>query len=346
MDSTLKSYFAKILLISSLLVYLFPAETICQSGTDRYAVVIGGLGGESRYSSTFAQYLHDTRSALIDVCGFNPLNVKVLSERSVAEKDFVDTVSTAENIEAVFAELSGRIDNDDEFFLILFGHGSFNGTDAMLNIPRKDLTSVDYARLLSDTGAGTTVLINTASSSGPFISSSSAPGRVVITATRSEGQRNVTQFPEFFLQGMKDMTADLDRNGDLSLTEIFSYAVQMTDKFYEDQGSIATEHAILEDTGDAHGFRAQELEENGEGLFAATIFLKQKYSGLITDSATKTDSVFIRLVEEQRTIEAETAELKQKKPDMVEEEYYSRLESLMLRLAAVTDSLEKYKKIR
>ena len=69
------------------------------------------------------------------------------------------------------------------------------------------------------------------------------PGRTVVTATKTGGERNEALFGEFFVEAFGDAAADADRNGHVSVLEAFNYAKNKVVKAYEQGGLLRTEHA-------------------------------------------------------------------------------------------------------
>ncbi len=313
-----------------------PRPAAAQAGT-RYAVLIGGLGGSAEYTEQYRRYLFETRKALVDAFDFPAANVTVLAENSLEGEPFVDGVSTAENIRARFAGLAGRVTEHDHVYVVLFGHGSYDGEHAQLNIPRRDLDDADYAELAGRLRAGRLVFVNTASASAPFIDALSAPDRVVVTATRAGTQRNETVFPRFFVEALSGAGADLDKNGDLSVGEVFRYAAQKTAQSFAEGGHLATEHALLEDTGDAKGYRAEELEAAGEGNLAGLTYLRRRATAL---AAGPDGAALAPLLREKERLERDIAEVKSRKNRLGEDEYYRQLEVLFVRLARLNDRIE------
>lgn len=309
------------------------------TATDRFAILIGGLGGSPEHSEKFEQYLFDARKALVDDIGFSSDHVVVLAEAAIKDREFVDDVSTAENIRLQFESLASRVGVGDHVYVMLFGHGSFDGDHAQLNIPRRDLTESDYSKLVDALGAGRVVFINTASASAPFVGAISAPGRIVATATKTGTERNETVFPGFLVEGLSGLTADLDRNGDVSVGELFRYAAENTTRHFEETSHLATEHAILEDTGDGVGYRVEELDNNGEGNLASVTYLRSRESALASVSPADRDEVS-RLVVEKEKIEGEIAGLKSKKANLEEDEYYESLEALLVELSRLDGAIE------
>ena len=302
------------------------------SAQERYAVLIGGLGGDPAYSEAFQGYLVESHRALVEAFGIPPEHITVLAEPAAQGLRAVADVSTAENIRTTFSELAAEVEADDEVYVFLFGHGSYDGERAQLNIPRRDLHSGDYAALVDSLRAGTVVFVNTASASGPFAEALSGPGRVVVTATRTGTERNETAFPRFFVEAMTSPAADLDKNGALSVRELFAYASEKTAQSYEATGHLATEHALLEDTGDGQGHEADELGASGEGALAAVTYLGRRASLAAGDVATSGWA-------EREAIERGVAELKSRKGQMDEDAYYAELETLFVRLARLNEGL-------
>ena len=83
--------------------------------------------------------------------------------------------------------------------------------------PGRTSPSTEWAKLLDKLPSQRVAFVNTTSSSGAFLPAIAAPGRVVITATKTGGERNETQFPEFFVEAFSDPAADRDRNGHVSV---------------------------------------------------------------------------------------------------------------------------------
>jgi len=90
----------------------------------------------------------------------------------------------------------------------------------------------------------------------------------VIAATRTGTEKNATVFARYWAEALRDPAADVDKTETISALEAFRFAQRKTADFYESQKRLATEHAVLEDTGKGEGERAPSAE-NGEGKLAA-----------------------------------------------------------------------------
>ena len=110
----------------------------------------------------------------------------------LAEKPEVDAwratgKSTKEEVIKAFDKLAAA-GEDDVVFVVLIGHGTFDGKVAKFNLPGPDLTPADFAPLLKKLRSKHVVFVNTASASGPFIEALAAPGRSSMSGRGSPWQ--------------------------------------------------------------------------------------------------------------------------------------------------------------
>jgi hypothetical protein len=178
-------------------------------------------------------------------------------------------------------------------------------------------------------------LIDTSSSSAPFLNKLSGTNRVIITATRSGNEQNFTRFGQYFAEAITNPDADLDKDGQVSLLEAFLIASRRTTEFYKVEGRIATEHALIDDNGDGLGtqadwFRGLRAIKAPKDKAAVDGALAQQFHLLHSEAEN-------RLTNEQRKKrdEVEHAVLKhrEKKGKMPDDAYYRELEKMLLELA-------------
>jgi hypothetical protein len=235
-----------------------------------------------------------------------------------------DKQATKAGVEKAFADLGSRVKPGDAAFILLIGHGSFNGTQAAFNLPGPDLTVEEWTKLLGKLPSQRVAFVDTTSSSGAFLPTIAAPGRVVITATKTGGERNETQFPEFFVAAYSDPAADRDRNGHVSVAEAFEYAKARVLQAFQQKGLLLTEHAVMED--------------GGGGQLASALFLGTgRAEGTL--AVDRSDPAMKALAEEKDAIDQRIAALKLKKSSMAEAEYEAQLETLLTELALKTKAI-------
>ncbi len=232
--------------------------------------------------------------------------------------------------------------SSDELWLVLIGHGTFDGRDAKFNLRGPDLSATNLAQWLKPMKRPYAV-INCASSSSPFLKQLSAPDRVIITATRSGYEQNYARFGKYLADAIGNLTADLDKDGQTSLLEAFIMASRQTSEFYETEGRLATEHALLDDNGDGLGtpadwFRGVRAVKKSEGGGLADGLRAHQFH-LIRSERERNMPPEIR--ERRDEIERAVGRLRGEKTDLAEDEYYRRLETLMLELAKLYEQISR-----
>lgn len=224
---------------------------------------------------------------------------------------------------------------EPELWIVLIGHGSFDSRTVKFNLRGPDFTDKELAEWVKPY-PGSLAVINTASSSGSFIRTLSAPNRVVITATKNEAEVFYTRFGNYFSEAIGGLeSADLDNDDQVSLLESFLFASHATAAFYEQEGRLATEHAILDDNGDAAGSRMEWFE----GTTATQVAGKDAQpDGELAGQKVLVKNAFEqRLSPKQRAerdeLEREVKRLRRERDSLDKSAYYEELEALLLKLA-------------
>jgi hypothetical protein len=135
----------------------------------------------------------------------------------------------------------------EQLVLVLIGHGSGEGPDTKISLPGPDLSAKDFSRILGRMGTRRVAFLNLTSASGDMMSVLAAPGRVVITATKSAFERNESHFGEYFVEAFAKDGADTDKDNRVSMLEAFRYAEAETKRLYDNDSRLLTEHAQIAD---------------------------------------------------------------------------------------------------
>ncbi len=279
-----------------------------------HLLVITGVPGDEEHALKFQKWADTFIDAAKKKDAVPDANITLLAGEQARKA----------GVEKAFADLAARVKPQDALFVLLLGHGSFNGTQAAFNLPGPDLTVEEWAKLLAKLPSQHVAFVNTTSSSGAFLPAIAAPGRVVITATKTGGERNETQFPEFFVAAFGDAAADRDRNGHVSAAEAFDYAKTKVVQAFQQKGLLLTEHAVMDDGG-------------GGGL-AATLFLGTgRAEGAV--AVDLSDPEMKKLSDEKDAIDQQIAALKLKKSGMDDAQYEAQLEKLLTDLALKTKAI-------
>ncbi len=303
---------------------------------EKKVVVIAGLGGEERFQKQFISQAEQLYLVLTTDYGYRGEDI-ILHGSAGDSVDVSFLPADAQSIRSTFKKLSTSLSPTDELLVFLIGHGSFDGEWARFNIPGPDLRDVDFAGLLEPVRAGKIVLINACSASGPFVEKLSADGRIIITATRNGIERNATHFFSRLLATLgQPEEADLNKDGQLSVSELFINTRDRLVKYYSEQGLLRPEHPLLDDNGDGVGTETPDLLQ-GDGVQASRFFLQKQQQRQAGREAGKPQS----LSAAQKAILARVEKLQSRKATMPEDQYYREFERLMLELARLNQQSEK-----
>ena len=308
------------------------AQTMVRPPSDpnKFAVIVSGASGDEEFAKRFAQWTGELRRALVERLGFDETRLTVLTE---SHEGGTELRASAEGLRRAFAELGMKVTPHSTVFVFLIGHGTFDGRVAKFSLVGPDLSAAEYAGLVGGLPAERIVVFNMASASGEFIKPLSGRGRVVVTATRSGQEQNATRFPEHFIAALGSREADADQNGRVSVLEAFDYASRLTAEQYKRAGRLATEHALLDDSGDGVGHPAAE---GGDGALARNIYLDSLSAEQAAAGAETT-----RLLRERERLEVEVEQLKTRKSQLAEAAYEAELERLFVSLAKVNRSIKR-----
>ncbi len=287
-----------------------------------FHIVVAGLGGEPDYEQRFRVQA----ASLEALARGDGAEVKLLTGES----------ATKSAVLAAIQEAGGKAGADDTVVLTLIGHGTFDGAEYKFNLPGPDVTATEMAGALGRARTQKQLVINLTSASGGSIAALGRKGRVVITATRSGTERNATVFPRYWVEALRDPSADTDKNDAISALEAYRYADKKTAEYYETQKRLATEHALLEDTGEGEGVRAPG-PDNGKGQLAQR-FALVRLGEQQRKSQTPEKQALLKKKEE---LEVAIDQLKYRKAALSQAEYQKQLRGLLLELARVQEGIDQ-----
>jgi hypothetical protein len=230
--------------------------------------------------------------------------------------------------------IQAQTDGAEALWLVLIGHGTFDGKEARFNLRGPDVTAAELGEWLKPFRRPV-ILIDTTAASAPFLNKLSATNRVVITATRSGSEQNFTRFGLHLAEALTDDQSDLDKDGQISLLEAFLAASARVAEFYKTEGRLATEHALLDDDGDGRGTPAD--------WFRGIIPIKKPAGNASVDGVRAHQIHLVLSPAEQAlppelrakrdALELDIARLRAGKSQRPASEYYRELEKLLLQLA-------------
>ena len=329
-----RSLFSAFVLTLAVL-FLFLGTVPVRGDENQQIILIVGAAGEKQYGEMFSTWAkriqkHAAENKTpITTIGLAPLDA---SNKKSKDRDLVQ-----------LAIQNAAKKSPSELWLIIIGHGTFDGKSAKLNLRGPDCTASEIGKWLQPIKSKT-IIVNCGSTSGVFVNKLSAKNRIIITSTKSGYQYNFSRFGDYFSQSLTDKTIDLDKDGGVSLLEVFLASSKRTAEYYSAKSQLATEHALLDDNGDSLGTPA-------DWFSGVRVVKKSKDPKLLPDGF-RANQVFLipnkrdsnlsaEAIKKRNDLELKLERLRAQKSVMIEDEYYQRLETLMFELAKIYESADR-----
>jgi hypothetical protein len=242
--------------------------------------------------------------------------------------------ATAAKLTETMGEVARNAKADDEFALILIGHGSFDGVEYKFNLVGPDVTAAEIAAMCDRVPARRQLIVDTTSASGGAMPALEKPGRAVIAATKSGTEKNATVFARYLVEALEDPATDTDKSDSITAMEAFTYATKKTAAFYDSQKRLATEHAVFNDVG--HGDPVRQAG-NGQGALLSSFTLLR----LGSSQQAANDPEKRALLDKKDQLEQKIDALKYQKAAMDPDDYKKQLTETLVELAKVQQELDK-----
>jgi hypothetical protein len=287
-----------------------------------YYVVVAGLGGEPDYEQRFTAAAKDL-DRIFKAAG-PTAHVYTLTGAQATKKFLAETMG----------EVARNTQADDDFALILIGHGSFDGVEYKFNLLGPDVTAGEIAVMCDQIAARRQLVVDTTSASGGAVQVLERPGRAVIAATKSGTEKTATVFARYWVEALEDPAADIDKSDSISAMEAFTYAARKTAAFYDAQKRLSTEHAVFNDTGRGGPVRGAG---NGQGVLMSSFTVLR----IGTSLRAANDPAKRALLDKKDELEKRIDTLKHRKAAMDPEDYQRQLTDALVELAKVQQELDK-----
>ena len=295
-----------------------------------FLLIVVGLAGDPEHGELF----HKWGAELAESAGHLGIpqdHVVYLVDQPAEGEARVTGKATLEEINKTFDRFAKQATMDDAVYVVLIGHGSYDGKAPKFNLPGPDISAADFAAQFKRLPTRQIVFVDTASASGPFVNELSAPGRTIITATRSGAENFATLFGGYFVDALSGEEADADKNRRVTMLEAFQFAKAAVQRAYDKEGLLSTEHAVLDDNGDKVG-SPDPSTTAADGKVAALMAIGSAADAMPLPA----DPKMRALVLERRDLEHRVESLRLLKDNMDPAKYQSELEKLVTDLALKT----------
>ena len=303
--------------------------------TEKYALIITGAAASPEIRQRFRDWTSQLDEVLQRDYDYRADNIRILLD----DGDNVGNLVARVNGPATADAIAENLDNwqsgmaaGDLLSVFMIGHGAATFGEAKFNNVGPDMTGSELAEWLLPYQDQDIVLFNMTNAGFEFARALSAPGRIIISATRSSAERFDPIFPRYLLSGLAGRQADLDRNQQVSVLELFRYASTQVASWYEEQGRLPTEHAVLDDTGDGLFSLSPGIEES-DGLLAEVAYLN-----ILAPDEDKQSPQAPAMLAEMQTLERQVILLRNQKTNYLEAEYWRQMEDLLIELARTTEA--------
>jgi hypothetical protein len=277
------------------------------AGAASFTFIVAGLGGEPEYEQRFREQAASLAEAAQKAAGDKSHVVVLTGEQA-----------RRESVRHEFQEFAAKIKPADSATVVLIGHGTYDGEEYRFNVPGADITGGELEQLFDRLPAKQQLIVNATSASGATIERWQRPERVVITATKSGGERTATRFAQYWLQAVSSDAADVNKDETVTAAEAFDYANRQVAASYKSEVALATEHARIA----------------GEDTAAFAV------ARIGSSALTGSDPEVTALLAQRGKIEQDLEGVKGRKAALSQDEYYDELEGVLVRLAQLQKQID------
>ncbi len=210
------------------LLLALAAVGVTKSRAASGALIVAGLSGTSANAEEFERLSGETK--------------RLLAERGIPLEN-VQTLGGKVTRETILQKLSaaaGTCSADDEFWLVLYGHGGRSkGGAPAFQVSGPRLTAPDLKSALDAIPARQFVFVGT-SDSGAFLPLLQNPRRAVLSATRADGESGLPRFPGAWVSALAE-------NPKAAFAAVAARAAAATEREYVSASLAVTEHPQLAD---------------------------------------------------------------------------------------------------
>jgi hypothetical protein len=286
---------------------VFTALAPAVASAESYALIVAGLGGEKQYEQRFRDQAASVAQAAEKLTG-DKARVTVLS----AEK------GDREAVRRELRTLAANVKREDQVMIVLIGHGTYDGEDYRFNVPGPDLTATELGALFDQLPARDQLIVNSTSASGASVDRWKRDSRVVISSTKSGGERTATRFAQYWVEAVSTSAADTNRDDVVTAAEAYDFANRKVAESFKADVSLATEHARL------------------EGKSAARFQVARFGNAVLATSDAQLSALYTQRVGIERDLET----VKEQKPSLQTDAYYDQLEGVLVRLATLQREID------
>jgi hypothetical protein len=261
------------------LAWLFAAggNVVAQEVPKPCVWIFNGTPGDDEHHTFYEKNIARLRKAFTGRFGIPAENITVLYGPKEAGYDGPCT-REALLVELTRAAAYTHQPGAGPVWLIFQGHANAIAGGANFNLPGPDASARDIGEALKGAAPkAPIVVLATTACSAAFVRPLAAPGRMIIAASTPADPENETEFPEALAMALEAPETDSNRDGMVSVTELFLACHALVQEIYKKQGFMIKEHAQLDGDGDGRGTqRPSPADAEPASLVGLRIVEKEK----------------------------------------------------------------------
>jgi hypothetical protein len=215
--------------------------------------IFNGMPGDDEHHELYETNLGSLKKSFLDRFGVPVENITVLYGPKSAG---YDGPCTREALLGELAKVVTHLQGEDPVpvWLIFEGHANSITGGSMYNLPGRDVSAREIGDALKAAPPkAPLVCLATTACSAAFMKPLSGPNRFIITATTAGDKENETEFPLALSQTLAADASDTNKDGILTVTELFQATTAKVTEIYNADRYILNEHPELDGDGDGKG---------------------------------------------------------------------------------------------
>jgi hypothetical protein len=215
--------------------------------------IFGGDPGDEEHHELYQKNLTSLRKIFSQTYGVAGKDLRIFYGPKEAG---YDGVCTKEVMLAELKRAAAATKEKSPVWIILQGHANSIPGGVLFNLPGADASAREIAQALEGSAPETPLVIFAATAaSDQYLKPLAAPGRIVVTANSSGDPENQTDYPLALTAALEAKETDADRDGVVSVTELFVACHAQIEAMSAKEGYMIREHSQMDGNGDGRGTR-------------------------------------------------------------------------------------------
>ena len=253
---------------------IYTAVSVKSADGKTYGLIISGISKNIEDKIARSKEVSNLQKFLLDSNIGTTETIKLLTPDNTGNNN--TNSSQLENIRKTINHLESIINPSDRFIFYYSGQANVVSQQLRFNLPGEDMTQKQLSILLENVKASSFLIVLNCPASGLAVKELSGKGRIIICSCTDE-QHFSGKFGEYFVPALSDTETDIDRNGKVSILEVFIVTSKHVEDWYQQKQLIITETPVLEDNGDGKASKQpwRYMLDVKDGLMASEFFLKR-----------------------------------------------------------------------